>query len=165
MLLRFFLLMIYRFSMSWRMLPISRVQTATTRKPSPTRVWLRWFTPTTGGRQSWVTRPWTSSQARMLCLCTISQATQSSTSTTRKSMLFLSVHYRKSAKCCTWFINIRDVLFEYHRAVVPFYWAVRPVRSLLTGIPILVVFQNIRWNSNKTSVCKGCPYLNNGTTN
>ena len=132
--------MIYRFSMSWRMLPISRVQTATTRKPSPTRVWLRWFTPTTGGRQSWVTRPWTSSQARMLCLCTISQATQSSTSTTRKSMSFISVHYRKSAKCCTWFINIRDVIFEYHRAVVPFYWAVRPVRSLLTGIPILAVF-------------------------
>ena len=23
----------------------------------------------------------------------------------------------------------RDVLFEYHRAVVPFGWAIRPVRS------------------------------------
>ena len=29
-------------------------------------------------------------------------------------------HFRN---CC-----IRDVLFEYHRAVVPFGWAVRPVR-------------------------------------
>ena len=27
---------------------------------------------------------------------------------------------------------IRDVLFEYHQAVVPFCWAVRPVRSLST---------------------------------
>ena len=26
---------------------------------------------------------------------------------------------------------------------------------LLTGIPILVVFQNLRWNSNKTSLCRG----------
>ena len=26
----------------------------------------------------------------------------------------------------------RDVLFEYHRAIVPFCWAVRPVRSLST---------------------------------
>ena len=42
----------------------------------------------------------------------------------------------------------RDVLFEYHRAVVPFCWAAKPVRSLLTGIP----FQNLRWNSNKTSL-------------
>ena len=52
----------------------------------------------------------------------------------------------------------RDVLFEYHRAVVPFSWAVRPVRSclpssrLLTGIQILAVFQNLRWNSIKTSL-------------
>ena len=28
--------------------------------------------------------------------------------------------------------NNRDVLFEYHRAGVPFSWAVRPVRSLST---------------------------------
>ena len=47
----------------------------------------------------------------------------------------------------------RDVLFEYHRAV-------RPVRSLsdfsrlLTGMPILAVFQNLRWNSSKTSLLK-----------
>ena len=47
----------------------------------------------------------------------------------------------------------RDVLFEHHRAVVPFCWAVRPVRSL-TGIPILTVFQNLRCNSNKTSLFK-----------
>ena len=26
----------------------------------------------------------------------------------------------------------RDVLFEYHQAVVPFGWVVRPVRSLST---------------------------------
>ena len=45
----------------------------------------------------------------------------------------------------------RDVLFEYHRAVVPFCWAVRPVKSLslLTGIPILVVFQNLRCSNYK----------------
>ena len=54
----------------------------------------------------------------------------------------------------------RDVLFEYHGAVVPFCWAVRPVRSLsvsrlLAGIPILAVFQNLIWNSNKTSLSRG----------
>ena len=27
-----------------------------------------------------------------------------------------------------------------------------PYSTLLTGIPILVVFQNLRWNSNKTSL-------------
>ena len=27
---------------------------------------------------------------------------------------------------------LRDVLCEYHRAVVPFGWAVRPIRSLST---------------------------------
>ena len=27
-----------------------------------------------------------------------------------------------------------------------------PYSRLLTGIPILVVFQNLRWNSNKTSL-------------
>ena len=32
----------------------------------------------------------------------------------------------------TFFYLDRDVLFEYHRAVVPFGWAVRPVRSLST---------------------------------
>ena len=53
----------------------------------------------------------------------------------------------------------RDVLFEYHRAVVPFCWAGTPVRSLpilysrfLARILILLVLQNIRWNLNKTSV-------------
>ena len=51
----------------------------------------------------------------------------------------------------------RDVLLEYHRAVVPFCWVVRPIRiitynRLLAGIPILAVFQNLRWNSNKTSL-------------
>ena len=40
------------------------------------------------------------------------------------------------------------VLFEYHRAV-------RPVRSLpysrlLIGMPIVAVFQNLRWNSNSS---------------
>ena len=36
----------------------------------------------------------------------------------------------------------RDVLFEYNQAVVT-----------NTGwIPILAVFQNLRWNSNKTSL-------------
>ena len=47
----------------------------------------------------------------------------------------------------------RDVLFEYHRAVRPvrslFYL---PYSRLLTGIPILEVFQNLRWYSNKTSL-------------
>ena len=33
---------------------------------------------------------------------------------------------------CHLYIRARDVLFEYHRAVVPFGWAVRPVRSLST---------------------------------
>ena len=28
-----------------------------------------------------------------------------------------------------------------------------PYSRLLTGIPILAVFQNLRWNSNKTSLC------------
>ena len=28
-----------------------------------------------------------------------------------------------------------------------------PYIRLLTGIPILAVFQNLRWNSNKTSLC------------
>ena len=58
---------------------------------------------------------------------------------------------------CTLKCSYRDVLFEYHWAVVPFCWVVRsfevclPYRRLLTGILILVVFQNLRWNSNKTS--------------
>ena len=50
--------------------------------------------------------------------------------------------------------TVRDVLFECHRTVVPFSWAVRPYSRLLTGIPTLAVFQNLRWNSNKTSLCK-----------
>ena len=29
-----------------------------------------------------------------------------------------------------------------------------PYSRLLTGIPILAVFQNLRWNSNKTSLCQ-----------
>ena len=29
-----------------------------------------------------------------------------------------------------------------------------PYSRLLTGIPILAVFQNLRWNSNKTSLVK-----------
>ena len=49
-----------------------------------------------------------------------------------------------------WF---RDVLFEYHRIVDPFWWAIRPVRSrLLAGILMLAVFQNLRWHINKTSL-------------
>ena len=28
-----------------------------------------------------------------------------------------------------------------------------PYSRLLTGIPIMAVFQNLRWNSNKTSLC------------
>ena len=47
----------------------------------------------------------------------------------------------------------RDVLFEYHRAVRPvrslFYL---PYSRLLTGIPILSVYQNLRRNSNKTTL-------------
>ena len=46
-------------------------------------------------------------------------------------------------------MNYRDVLFEYHRAVVPF-WAVDQLEVCL--LPILVVFQNLRWNTNKTSL-------------
>ena len=48
----------------------------------------------------------------------------------------------------------RGVLFECHWAVVPFCWAGRPDSRLLTGIPILAVFQNLMWNSNKTSLYK-----------
>ena len=54
------------------------------------------------------------------------------------------------------FLQGKDVLFEYHRAVDTLCWAVRPVclccSWLLTGIPILAVFQNLRWNSNKTTL-------------
>ena len=49
----------------------------------------------------------------------------------------------------------RDVLFEYHRAAVPFCWAVGPVRSLLKGITGLTAQQKgtaARWYSNKTSL-------------
>ena len=49
-------------------------------------------------------------------------------------------------------------LIEYHQAVVPFVEQLDqlevclPFSRLLTGIPILAVFQNSRWNSNKTSL-------------
>ena len=52
----------------------------------------------------------------------------------------------------------RDVLFEYHRAVFLFAEQLDqledclPYSRLHAGIPILVVFQNLRWNSNKTSL-------------
>ena len=54
----------------------------------------------------------------------------------------------------------RDILFEYHRAVVPFVELLDhlgvclPIvySRLLTGIPILAVFQNLRWISNITSL-------------
>ena len=58
----------------------------------------------------------------------------------------------------------REVLFEYHQAVVPFFEQLDhlevcpPYSRLLTGIPILAVFQNLRWNSNKTSL--SCYQLN-----
>ena len=50
----------------------------------------------------------------------------------------------------------RDVLFEYHLAIVPFCEQLDqlevclPYSRLLTGKTILAVFQNLRWNSNKT---------------
>ena len=31
-----------------------------------------------------------------------------------------------------------------------------PYTRILTGIPMLAIFQNSRWNSNKTSLCKIC---------
>ena len=51
----------------------------------------------------------------------------------------------------------RDVLFEYHRAVAVVEQLDQlevclPYSRLLTGIPILEVFQNLMWNSNKTSL-------------
>ena len=52
----------------------------------------------------------------------------------------------------------RDILFEYHRAVFLFVKQLDhlevclPYCRLLTGIAILAVFQNLRWNSNKTSL-------------
>ena len=68
--------------------------------------------------------------------------------------------WKEKSKSCIQVWKARDVLFEYHRAVGPFCWAVRPVLEiclpygkLLTGMPILLaVFQNSRWNSNKTSL-------------
>ena len=44
----------------------------------------------------------------------------------------------------------RDVLFEYHRAAEQLdqFEVCQPYSRLLTGIPILTVFQNSRWNSN-----------------
>ena len=53
----------------------------------------------------------------------------------------------------------RDILFEYHRAVVPFCWAVRPVEvyykvdRLLTGIIAQQKGTTARWYSNKISLC------------
>ena len=43
-----------------------------------------------------------------------------------KSFFFMMYLSRLNINRC------RDVLFEYHRAVVPFCWTVRPVRSLST---------------------------------
>ena len=50
----------------------------------------------------------------------------------------------------------KGVLFEFHRAVVPIYWAEEqlkvciPWSTLISGIPMLAVFQNLRWsNKNK----------------
>ena len=34
-----------------------------------------------------------------------------------------------------------------------------PYNRLLGGIPTLAVFQNLRWNSNKTSLCTNIIYL------
>ena len=57
----------------------------------------------------------------------------------------------------------KDVLFEYHRTVVSFFEQLDqlevclPYSRLLAGIPILAVFQNLRWNSNKTSLGKAKP--------
>jgi len=59
-------------------------------------------------------------------------------------------------------LSNRDVLFEYHRAVVPFVEQLDqlevclPYSRLLAGIPILGVFQNLRWNSNKTTLIYIC---------
>ena len=49
----------------------------------------------------------------------------------------------------------RDVLFEHHQAVVEQLDQLEvclPYSRLQAGIPILVVFQNLRWNSIKTSL-------------
>ena len=43
------------------------------------------------------------------------------------SLIHLSVCHKMSQQK-----QSRDVLFEYHRVVVPFCWAVRPIRSLST---------------------------------
>ena len=54
----------------------------------------------------------------------------------------------------------RDVLFEYHWAVVPFVEQLDqlevclPYSRLLPGIQKLLVFQNLTWNSNKTSLLR-----------
>ena len=53
----------------------------------------------------------------------------------------------------------RDVLFEYHRAIAVVEQLDQlevclPYSRLLTGIPILAVFQNLRWHSNKTSLAR-----------
>ena len=61
------------------------------------------------------------------------------------------------------------VFMIFHFLVVMFYWntieqfflfveqigqleVCLPYRRLLTGIPILAVFQNLRWNADKTSL-------------
>jgi len=55
-------------------------------------------------------------------------------------------------------LSNRDVLFEYHRAVVPFVEQLDqlevclPYSRLLSGIPILMVLKKLRWNSNKTTL-------------
>ena len=64
----------------------------------------------------------------------------------KKCLLSMS-HWWKNALEMFYLNTIEQLLL--------FHWAVRPVRSLdrlLTGLPIRLVFQNLRWNSNKTSL-------------
>ena len=59
----------------------------------------------------------------------------------------------------------KDVLFEYHQIKQLFLFVEQrdqlevwlPYSRLLTGIPILAVFQNLRGNSNETSLLKSNP--------
>ena len=45
---------------------------------------------------------------------------------------FSSIYFTGRSMIGVSCLDIRDVLFEYQRAVVPFCWAVRPVKSLST---------------------------------